>query len=252
MAGITVARDGHVGVVTIDRPEVRNALDLAARAELADAFAALDTDPEIRVAVITGAGGVFCAGTDLSVPPDPSHPLSVSPQRLTQPVDDFSKPLIAAVDGGAAGGGFELALAAEIRVASTTAKFLLPELRIGSLPGSGGTQRIFAALPSSIAWELLLTGRAMDASTAVRYGLVSAVHETSALMAAALAIAYRIAEAAPLSLTSAKRAGRRAIEGLGAGLTFERELWTKLADSYDRAEGRAAFRDKRPPRFEGR
>jgi enoyl-CoA hydratase/carnithine racemase len=252
MAGVTVSRRGAVGWVVLDRPEQRNALDLDARVELIDAFTELDADPGIRVAVITGAGTAFCAGTDLSGVQDPEHPLVRDPQRLAQPLDDFSKPLIAAVNGGAAGGGFEFALAADLRVASPHAKFLLPEVRIGSLPGSGGTQRIFHALPSAIAWKLLLTGTPIDAETALQHGLVSDVYPADEFEQRVTELAERIAEAAPLSLVAAKRAGRAALDASGPGLELERRLWAELAETHDRAEGRAAFREKRPPRFEGR
>jgi enoyl-CoA hydratase/carnithine racemase len=252
MAGVIVSRRGRVGWVVLDRPEQRNALDLDARLALIDAFAELDADPAIRVGVITGAGTAFCAGTDLSGVQDPAHPLLVDPQRLAQPLDDFGKPLIAAVNGGAAGGGFEFALAADLRVATPRAKFLLPEVRIGSLPGSGGTQRIFHALPSAIAWKLLLTGSPIDADTALHHGLVSDVFPEDEFEARVTELAERIAEAAPLSLVAAKRAGRAALDATGPGLELERRLWAQLAETQDRAEGRAAFREKRPPRFEGR
>jgi enoyl-CoA hydratase/carnithine racemase len=252
MAAIETTVRGRVGWVVLNRPEQRNALDLAARLELIDAFASLDADREVRVAVITGAGSAFCAGTDLTGAQDPSHPLVARPQRLAQPLDDFSKPLIAAVNGAAAGGGFEFALAADLRVATPRAKFLLPEVRIGSLPGSGGTQRVFHALPSALAWKLLLTGAPMDAETALRYGLVSDVFGENEFERHVSELAERIAEAAPLSLTAAKRAGRAALDAAGPGLELERRLWAELAETRDRAEGRAAFREKRPPRFEGR
>jgi enoyl-CoA hydratase/carnithine racemase len=252
MAGVLVEIDGAVGWVTLDRPEQRNALDLDARLELVEAFRALDADPAIRVAVLTGAGTAFCAGTDLSGSQDPAHPLVRHPQRLTQPLDDFTKPLIAAVNGAAAGGGFELALAADLRIATPFAKFLLPELAIGSLPGSGGSQRIFSALPSAIAAEVLFAGRVLTADDALRHGLVSSLHPPEELRARAGELAARVAANAPLSLIAAKKAARAARDGDGAGLAIERTLWSELSTTFDREEGRAAFREKRPPRFEGR
>jgi len=252
MAGVIVETADAVGWVTLDRPEQRNALDLDARLELTESFRALDADPAIRVVVLTGAGTSFCAGTDLSGPQDPEHPLAKDPQRLAQPLDDFTKPLIAAVNGAAAGGGFELALAADLRVATPFAKFLLPELSIGSLPGSGGTQRIFSALPSAIAGELLFAGRVLSAEDALRFGLVSDIHPVGVFVERVGELADRIASNAPLSLIAAKRAARVARDGDGSGLALERSLWAQLAASHDREEGRAAFREKRPPRFEGR
>jgi enoyl-CoA hydratase/carnithine racemase len=251
MPGVRFETSGAVGWVTLDRPDQRNALDLDARLDLAEAFSALDADPAIRVAVLTGAGTAFCAGTDLSRPQDPEHPLSTQPQRLAQPLDDFTKPLIAAVNGAAAGGGFELALAADLRVASPFAKFLLPEVSIGSLPGSGGTQRIFSALPSAIAGDVLFAGRVLTADDALRYGLVSDVYPVEEFAERVGALASRVAAHAPLSLIAAKKAARAARDGDGSGLELERSLWAQLATTRDREEGRAAFKEKRPPRFEG-
>jgi enoyl-CoA hydratase/carnithine racemase len=252
MPGVRFEKLAAVGWVTLDRPEQRNALDLDARLDLAEAFRELDADPAIRVAVLTGAGTAFCAGTDLSGPQDPQHPLIVHPQRLAQPLDGFTKPLIAAVNGAAAGGGFEFALAADLRVASPFAKFLLPEVSIGSLPGSGGTQRIFSALPSAIAGEMLFAGRILAADDALRYGLVSDVYPAGDFVERVGALAARIAAHAPLSLIAAKKAARMARDGDGSGLDLERSLWAQLATTWDREEGRAAFREKRTPRFEGR
>jgi enoyl-CoA hydratase/carnithine racemase len=244
---ILVARNGHTATVTLNRPEKRNAVDAAARILLDEAMAGLDADPEIRVVVLTGAGTAFCAGTDLAG----AAPTAAPGRRLVAALDEFSKPLIAAVNGAAVGGGFELALAADLRVATPAAKFALPELRLGSLPGSGGTQRIFTALPSAIAWKTLYTGEFLSAEDALRYGLVSDVFPAESFAADVQALAARVAEAAPLSLRAAKRAGRAAIED-PAGHELERTLFGELAETADRAEGRAAFREKRPPRFEGR
>jgi E-phenylitaconyl-CoA hydratase len=252
MPGVRLEISGAVGWVTLDRPDQRNALDLDARLELAEVFRTLDAVPAIRVAVLTGAGTAFCAGTDLSGPQDPAHPLVTHPQRLAQPLDDFSKPLIAAVNGAAAGGGFELALAADLRVASPFAKFLLPEVSIGSLPGSGGTQRIFSALPSAVAGQVLFAGRVLTADEALHHGLVSEVYPAEVFDQRVAELAAKVAGAAPLSLIAAKRAARAARDGDGSGLELERSLWAQLATTWDREEGRAAFREKRSPRFEGR
>src|SRR5690606_28087234 len=156
--------------------EKRNALDAAARSLLGEVFQDLDGDSSVRVVVLTGAGTAFCPGTDLTGPARASG----TSQRPVAPVDDFSQPIIEAVHGAAAGGGFEFALACDLRVASPTARFLLPEVRIGSLPGSGGTQRIFDALPAAIAWKVLLSGQALLAGDALRFGLVSDVFDEDA------------------------------------------------------------------------
>jgi enoyl-CoA hydratase/carnithine racemase len=156
------------------------------------------------------------------------------------------------VNGAAAGGGCELALAADLRVANPFAKFLLPELSIGSLPGSGGTQRLFAALPSAVASDVLFAGRVLTAEDALRFGLVSEVYSVDEFDERVSELAGKVASKAPLSLIAAKKAARHARDGDGSGLELERSLWAELSTTHDREEGRAAFREKRPPRFEGR
>jgi len=247
--GIRIETAGGVAVMTFDRPDRRNAIDRQTRAVIAEGLAGLDADDEVRVVVITGAGSAFCAGVDLkdtTAPPGPAW----RDERLVAPFERFGKPLVAAVNGPAVGGGFEIALACEVRVASPRATFSLPEVTIGSMPGSGGTQRIFRALPSAVAWKTLLTGGALDAASALRWGLVTDVFEED-LVPSAIALAARIAVAAPLSLDAVKRAGSAALEG-AAGMELERVLWALLSTTEDRAEGRAAFREKRPPEYRGR
>jgi E-phenylitaconyl-CoA hydratase len=238
----------------IDRPERRNAIDRSTRYALADAAAALDDDDEIRVVAITGTGTSFCAGTDLkeAALDDPGHPMADPLPRITASFERLTKPLIAVVNGPAAGGGLEIVLAADVRVASSNATFSLPEVRVGSLPGSGGTQRLFGAVPSAVAWKMLLTGRPIDAAEALRVGLVSDVVSPDELRATAEGLARAIAEAAPLSIRAAKLAGHAALEGPTNGFDLERALWALLATTEDRAEGRAAFREGRPPRYRGR
>jgi enoyl-CoA hydratase/carnithine racemase len=236
-----------VAWVTLDAPERRNAISNAMRGLLEDAFASLGADDAVRVAVLTGAGPVFCAGVDLKETGPPAT------ERLVAPLESFGKPLVAAVNGPAAGGGFELVLACDVRVASTTATFSLPEVRIGSLPGSGGTQRLARAVPPAVAAKLVLTGRPLDADSALHYGLVSDVVEPDDLTAFTQGLASAIAANAPLSLRAAKAALRAAAERpLQAGLDLERSLWAELSETEDRAEGRAAFREGRAPRWSGR
>jgi enoyl-CoA hydratase/carnithine racemase len=253
-APVIEMRSGAVAWIRINRPRKRNALDSSAREALASAFAAAGDDAEVRVIVLTGVGGAFCSGTDLSgVTSDETHVLARNPMPLVAPVEGCPKPVIAAVNGPAVGGGFELALASELRVASTNAVFRLPEVMIGSLPGSGGTQRLFSALPSAIAWRMLLAGDALSAEEALRFGLVSEVFEVDQFEEDVEALAQRVASAAPLSLRAAKLAGGVAAErGLSSGLSLERVLWAFLSTTEDRAEGREAFREKRSPVFRER
>jgi enoyl-CoA hydratase/carnithine racemase len=173
--------------------------------------------------------------------------------RLSDSLDRLAKPVLAAVNGPAVGGGLELALACDVRIAADSARFGLPEVRIGSLPGSGGTQRLPAAVGQALAAQMLLTGELISAERALAAGLVSEVVAAAALMDRAWELARIIADNAPLSLLAIKRALRAAIEqNLPDGLALERELFVELAATDDRQEGRAAFRERRKPVFRGR
>lgn len=254
-AGLRVEREDATAWIILDRPDRRNAIDRATRAALEVACTELEADPGVRVVILTGEGTAFCAGTDLREPPldDAAPPAADRSARISAALESLTKPVIAAINGPAAGGGFELALASDLRVAATTATFALPEVRVGSLPGSGGTQRLFRAVPHPVAWRMLLTGQPIDAAEALRLGLVSDVVEPERLRPFAAELASRIASNAPLSVRAAMVAGRQAVSsGLEPGLALERALWALLATSEDRAEGRAAFREKRPPRYRGR
>ncbi len=252
---LLVDRRGAVGWVTLHRPEQRNAIDRAMRSALTDRLAELDGDAAIRVIVLTGAGPAFCAGADLKegAARVEGHPLVDAPASIAAPLDALRTPIIAAINGPAVGGGFELALACDIRIAAERARFALTELRIGSMPGSGGIQRLARAVPAAIAARIVLTGEAIDAAEALRVGLVSEVVADEELAQHAAVVAERVAAMAPLSLIAAKQSLRAAGElQLSAGLDLDRLLWAWLSQSADRAEGRQAFRDGRPPVFEGR
>jgi E-phenylitaconyl-CoA hydratase len=247
---LEIRTEESVALVTLNRPEKRNAINDEMRAELIEAFARFDADPSVRVVVLTGAGTAFCAGGDLSavmIPPDPTR------SRIVEPLDQFSNPLIAAINGLAYGGGLELALACDIRIAVTTARFALPEVRIGSMPGSGGTQRLPAAVGPTLAAQMILTGEPIDAARALAAGLVSQLCEPDKLMDTALTLARTIARNAPLAVIAAKRA-LRAAGGMHdvERLDLERRLFNALAATEDRNEGRLAFREKRQPVFKGK
>lgn len=249
---IAVTTDGAVGRLMLNVPERRNAISYAMRARVADALAAFDDDPDVRVVVLTAAGSTFCAGVDLRDAGEPDASALASTKPLTWPLERFGKPLLAAINGPAVGGGFELALAADLRIASTAAWFALPEVKLGSLPGSGGTQRVTRALPSAIAAKLMFTGERLDAADALRYGLVSDLVAPDELLPLADSLAALIAANAPLSLRAAKLSLRAAVEQpLADGLTLERTLWGMLSTTRDREEGRTAFRERRPPHFTG-
>jgi E-phenylitaconyl-CoA hydratase len=249
---LLVERGHGVALVTLNRPEQRNAISTAMRADLARTFDELDADPDVRVAVLTGAGTAFCAGVDLkegSAAAVAGAALTTPP--VVRPFELFTKPLVAAVNGPAVGGGLEIALTADIRIASDAATFALTEVRIGSLPGSGGTQRLARAVAPSLAATMVYSGSPIDAETALRGGLVSQVVAGDDLLPTALALAERIAANAPLSLRAAKVALRAATEPPQENLALERSLWAQLSTTADREEGRAAFRERRPPRFKG-
>jgi enoyl-CoA hydratase/carnithine racemase len=249
---LLVERDGGVALVTLNRPEQRNAVSLEMRGDLARVFCELDADPAIRVVVLTGAGSAFCAGVDLKEGPGASgFSAAMAAEPVVRPFERFAKPVIVAVNGAAVGAGLEIALACDIRLASGTAKFGLTEVRIGSLAGSGGIQRLARAVSPSFAATIVYTGETVDAETALCVGLVSQVVEGQQLLADACDLAQRIAANAPLSLQAAKRALRAAIEPTMENLTLERTLWALLSTTSDREEGRAAFREKRPPHFKG-
>ncbi|RYE08256.1 MAG: hypothetical protein EOP22_14430 [Hyphomicrobiales bacterium] len=240
-----------VAEVLLNRPDKRNAISDEMRAELAEAFKALAADDAVRCVILTGAGTVFCAGVDLGSGNAATNP--AERPRVSAPLDDFGKPVIAALNGSAIGGGLELALACDIRLSSNTAIFSLPEVKIGSLPGSGGTQRLARVVGIGRASEMLLTGAPIDAAQALTIGLVTRVCEPDELLAAAREMAGIIARNAPLSIRAAKQALGRSLDvELGEGLRYERELFLGLAQTEDRQEGRAAFREKRTPSFKGR
>jgi enoyl-CoA hydratase/carnithine racemase len=248
---VLVSAEDHVGLITLNRPEKRNALNFEMRERLQLVLAEFAANDDVRVVVLEGAPPSFCAGVDLGDTSPHASPEAQTP--VGQPFASFPKPLIAAVNGAAAGGGFEIALACDFIIASASAKFLLPEVRLGSLPGSGGTQRLPRVIPRAVAARLLYTGDALSAQTALDYGLVTEVVEPDDLNARALTIARQIAAYAPLSLVALKQCLNAAGNlPLDEGLALERGLWVQLASSDDRAEGRLAFREDRPPQFEGK
>lgn len=251
--------NAHVATITLDRPKAMNSIDPEMRAALHDAWHRIRDDNEIRVAILTGAGNrAFCTGSDLkkTMPPDESHAQrTFGTSKNDHLLDglDTDKPLICAINGYAVGGGLELALACDIRIAADSAKLGLSEARVGSIPGGGGTQTLPRAVGRSVAMHMLLTGDLVGADEALRIGLVSEVCGQDRLLPRAHEIASRIALNAPLSVRAIKRLVRQGADlSLPAGLEMERHVWGLLRDTEDRIEGRRAFQEKRPPQFRGR
>jgi E-phenylitaconyl-CoA hydratase len=243
--------------ITINRPEARNALLPETAREIEARLIAFDENEDERVAILTGAGDrAFCAGADLRNARKPAPPaVTALDRRDASLVKDpgITKPIIAAINGYALGGGCELALICDIRIASRNASFALPEVQIGSLPGSGGTQRLMRLIPPAYAIHMALTGERISAEEAFRIGLVTRLVEPDELLPTAMDIARRIAANAPLSVKAVKRVmaqGRNV--PLAEALQLERLYFTLLRDTEDRAEGRAAFAEKRKPNFKGR
>lgn len=249
----------HIATVVLNRPEALNAIDTAMRSEVQAAWRRIAEDAEIHVAIVTGAGDrAFSAGADLKRAPPPAESFAQLSygaglnDSLTFGVE-MDKPLICAFNGLAFGGGLEIGLACDIRIASETARFALPEVRVGTLPGSGGTQRLARLIGRSDAMLLLLTGDTIDAAEALRIGLISRVVDHTLLHEEALALARRIAANAPLAVRAVKRLVRQGVDmPLALALDAERNAWVLLRDTEDRREGRAAFAEKRTPDYRGR
>jgi len=249
--------DGGIAVITINRPDKRNALDAEHYKALSEAWTRVRDDDAVRVAVITGAGDkAFSAGADLKS--WIGRKASMAELWMTQQGMllnrglEVWKPVVCAVNGHCLAGGMTLMLATDIRVAADHATFALSEVKRGIIAANGGTQRLPQQLPYAIAMELLLTGDAIDAATAARWGLVNRVVPADQVMPTALELARRIAANAPLAVQAAKELALRGGDvPLAFGLRLEPFVQQQLQRSEDAAEGRQAFADKRPPKFTG-
>ncbi|MEJ0069896.1 MAG: enoyl-CoA hydratase [Pseudomonadota bacterium] len=256
MAEVLLERPSeHVVLVKLNRPEVRNALNMATRTLLAEHFTALGGDPAVRVIVLAGNDQAFAAGADINEMKDAS-PVDLmlrNVQRLWAPIATCPKPMIAAVNGFALGGGCELAMHCDIIIAGAGAKFGLPEVRIGIMPGAGGTQRLTRAVGKFQAMRMIMTGAMISGDEALRIGLASEVVPDAEVLPTALKMASQIAALPPLSLMSIKEAVLAGEDAsLETGLLLERKAMQILFASRDQKEGAAAFLGKRKPEFEGR
>ena len=254
---LRVEREGAIATVTLDRPEVLHALDAVMFDELERAFAQLAADANVRVILLTGSGErAFAAGADIRALAETDslsgRAASERGQQVFLEIERCGKPVIACVNGVALGGGCELALACTFRIASERAKLGLPELKLGLIPGYGGTQRLPRLIGRSAALRLMLTGAAVDAAEALRLGLVDEVVPAADLMARGRAIADSIAAMAPLAISAAIRAVAHG-EGLPieGALQVEAEIFGELCDTSDKREGLAAFLEKRAAKWTG-
>ena len=252
---ILLDRRGRTGWITLNRPKALNALNLQLMHEVIDAAFALDRDPEVGCLVITGSEKAFAAGADIKEMQGKDYmDMFLNDwvgawDRLGQ----VRKPIIAAVSGFALGGGCELAMLCDILLAADTAKFGQPEIKLGVIPGMGGSQRLTRAVGKAKAMEMCLTGRTMGAEEAERAGLVSRIVPAEGLLADALATAETIAAMSTPSVLMAKEAVNRAFESsLAEGVRFERRLFHSAFATADQKEGMAAFAEKRPPVFVNR
>lgn len=251
---------GHVAYVTINRPERMNACDFETYQMLDQAFRRVADDPEIRVAILTGVGErAFCAGSDIKEDyiDTGSGRHAAETERKTETafgaLDSLSKPVIAAINGHANGGGLEQALACDIRVAAEHAQFGLGEVRLGWLPGGGGTQRLPRLIPQGRALEMLYTGNRIGAAEALRIGLVDHVVPMVGLMARAEEIAEEITKSAPLGVQRIKEVALAGLDlPLREGLRLEKEGFEFLMNTEDAVEGALAFAEKRPPKWKGK
>ncbi len=255
--GVDYRQEGHVAYLTLNRPEAMNSLDPESVDDLRRIFTEVRENDEIRVAVLTGAGEKsFCTGTDMKKTPVPKECMASIYLRDGQPILPYMrmwKPIIAAINGYAVGGGLEMALACDLRIASTKAKFGLTEVKVASLAGLNGTQALPRAIPQAVAMKMLLTGEVIDAREALRVGLVSDLTEPAELMGLAKELAEKIAQNAPLSVKAVKQAVLLGQDlPYDHGLVVGHLLWGILRDTEDRKEGFKAFAEKRAPQYSGR
>lgn len=255
---LLVERADQIAILTLNRPQMMNSFNFDLLRALRDQIEAVRFDPDIRVVVVTGAGDrAFCAGADLkeraTLTPVQVKEFILTIRNLFTSIEQLPKPVIAAVNGVALGGGTELALASDIRIASSTATMGLTETRLAIIPGAGGTQRLPRLVGKGKAKELIFTGRRVDAAEALGIGLVNQVCEPGELLDACRKMAAMICETGPVAIEQAKYAINFGMEtDLGTGLAIESNAYWVTIPTEDRLEGLAAFREKRKPVYKGR
>ncbi|MBW1708513.1 MAG: enoyl-CoA hydratase/isomerase family protein [Deltaproteobacteria bacterium] len=252
---VNYEKDGKIAIITINRPEAMNSLNVDVRKEMQEALEDFRDNPDLWVAIITGAGDrAFSAGADIKdfrpAAAEDAEKTTAGPQVRA---DTIWKPFIAAIHGYCLGGGLELAMTCDIRIAADNAKLGQPEVNIGFMPGAGATQRLPRFIPRAVAAEILLTGNRIDAQEALRIGLVSRVVPRDQLMPTAMEIANTICERGPLGVRATKEAMVRGYDmALEDGLVLERKLVAHIRTTDDFMEGARAFAQKRPPEYKAK
>jgi enoyl-CoA hydratase len=255
-ARIRLERDGALVTLTLNRPDKLNAIDGAMLDALSAVLGAIERDPEVRAVILTGAGRAFSAGADIKEwtalsPLEFGRSWGLRGHALFDRLASLPPPVIAAINGIAFGGGLELALCADIRIASDDARFALPEVTIAALPGWGGTQRLPRLIGPGRARQMILTGQPIDAARAEAWGLVTEVLSAEALLPRARELATQIAANAPLAVQASKRLIDAALPATPAA-TLEGQAGALCGSTEDAREGRASFLERRPPRYQGR
>lgn len=244
----------QIALITINRPKELNALNLQVMAEIRDALKLIDDDPNVRVIIITGNERAFAAGADIKQMAGKTavDMLLIDQFNTWDQIRKTKKPIIAAVSGFALGGGCELCMTCDMIVASETAQFGQPEIKIGIMPGAGGTQRLARAVGKVRAMEMVLTGKFISANEALQYGLINTVVPVEVYLSEAVRLASEIAQQSPIAVQLAKESVLKAFETpLQEGLAFERKNFYMLFATEDQKEGMSAFVEKRKPHFKG-
>jgi enoyl-CoA hydratase len=246
--------DQHIACVTLNRPKVLNALSTDLMFELVDALLALDEKQEVRCIILTGNEKAFAAGADIEqmVSATPIDQIMDNRFKAWQQLSLVNKPIIAAVNGFALGGGCELAMSCDFIIAGDNARFGQPEIKIGTTPGAGGTQRLTRAIGKPKAMHMVLTGEMIDAQTADKWGLVAKVVPAQALLQESFEIAKEISQKAPVAVRLAKESVNKAFEmSLSDAVDYERRNFYLTFSSVDQKEGMKAFLEKRKPEYKG-
>ncbi len=250
-------RENHIGIITLNRPANRNAINLTMREELLDVFAGWATDPEVRAVILTGGSSVFAAGADIAgmVEKTALDQFYRSPSLLdvTLRMERFAKPIVAAIAGFALGGGCELALACDLRIAAKSARMGQTEINVGTIPGAGATARLARLVGIGKAKELILTGKIISAEEALRINLVNALADDDRLLDEAVAVALSMIRHSPVAIGLAKYSIQNAADtNLQTAVALENACFALTFASVDQKEGMRAFLEKRKPNFQGR